>query len=384
MGGTADQRYADRLRLIAEDLGSYTAELQSIRNDLADRHIPHPEKGQAVSSRVSAALASSPSAGQRTVPAGVPTEPSTRAVPPPARPRPLPAADRLPVPERPCAPHQQNRSDPRPPLPSEPVPNGSAMPTPDQESLPDVVVGHHPDYGIVAANPKDLPASTWMLERLDFRPVPGELTLYALTDPQRDGADRAARAVTLLRNADLRVDVDAAFDPCSRLGRRPVGAGPCSVSLRSPSPSIRGSALSRPSTAAHPGSPGSFWWNTAGGTTRGSTSTRCPTPSAGTRRWGRSPAPRWRCTAPASRSRCSPASPRTSPRAAALLPYRTRPVSAARSTLVHLRSAPPRSPRARPAPAFRARRRPPPPSPLRRSGRSTPHRVLPRPLIQHP
>ncbi|RSS41854.1 hypothetical protein [Streptomyces sp. WAC08241] len=86
MGGTADQRYADRLRLIAEDLGSYTAELQSIRNDLADRHIPHPEKGQAVSSRVSAALASSPSAGQRTVPAGVPTEPSTRAVPPPARP----------------------------------------------------------------------------------------------------------------------------------------------------------------------------------------------------------------------------------------------------------------------------------------------------------
>ncbi|WP_432063492.1 hypothetical protein [Streptomyces sp. S1] len=95
------------------------------------------------------------------------------------------------------------------------------MPTFDQEPLPDVVVGHHPDYGIVAANPKDLPASTWMLERLDFHPVPGEPALYALADPQHDGAGRAARAVTLLRNADLRVDVDAAFDPSLAPGAAP-------------------------------------------------------------------------------------------------------------------------------------------------------------------
>ncbi|MFJ5875309.1 hypothetical protein ACIQD1_11370 [Streptomyces sp. NPDC093088] len=95
------------------------------------------------------------------------------------------------------------------------------MPTSDQEPLPDVVVGHHPDYGIVAANPNNLPASTWMLERLDFHPVPGEPTLYALADPQRDSADRAARAVTLLRNADLRVDVDAAFDPSLAPGAVP-------------------------------------------------------------------------------------------------------------------------------------------------------------------
>ncbi|MBT2491977.1 hypothetical protein J7E96_26305 [Streptomyces sp. ISL-96] len=87
------------------------------------------------------------------------------------------------------------------------------MPTSDQEPLPDVAVGSHPDYGIVAANPKHLAASTWMLERLDFRPVPGEPTLYALADQQRDGQGRAARAVTLLRNAGFRVDTDAVFDP---------------------------------------------------------------------------------------------------------------------------------------------------------------------------
>ncbi|MFE5734837.1 hypothetical protein ACFQ7A_28500 [Streptomyces sp. NPDC056528] len=95
------------------------------------------------------------------------------------------------------------------------------MPTPDQEPLPDVVVGHHPDYGIVAANPKNLPASTWMLERLDFHPVPGAPTLYALADPQHDGAGRTARAVTLLRNSGLQVDVDAAFDPLLAPGAVP-------------------------------------------------------------------------------------------------------------------------------------------------------------------
>ncbi|MFD4337891.1 hypothetical protein ACFWPP_11965 [Streptomyces anulatus] len=87
------------------------------------------------------------------------------------------------------------------------------MPTPDQAPLPDVAVGHHHDYGIVAANPKNLPASTWMLERLDFHPVPGEPNLYALADQQRDAQGRAARTVSLLRNAGFRVDADVAFGP---------------------------------------------------------------------------------------------------------------------------------------------------------------------------
>ena len=87
------------------------------------------------------------------------------------------------------------------------------MPAPDHDSLPDVAVGRHPDHGIVASNPQQLASSTWMLKGFDFHPVPGHPTLYALADQQRNGQDRATRAVALLRKAGYRVDVDAAFDP---------------------------------------------------------------------------------------------------------------------------------------------------------------------------
>ncbi|MFC8010385.1 hypothetical protein [Streptomyces cinereoruber] len=96
------------------------------------------------------------------------------------------------------------------------------LPNSAEDLLPDVAVGRHPDHGIVAANPKNLAASTWMLERLDFGPVPGEPTLYALTDQQRDEQDRATRAVGLLRDAGFRVDADAVFDPSFAPGPRPV------------------------------------------------------------------------------------------------------------------------------------------------------------------
>jgi hypothetical protein len=87
------------------------------------------------------------------------------------------------------------------------------MPAPDHDPRPDVAVGHHPDYGIVAANPKQLAASTWMLKRLGFHPVPGQPALYALADQQRDGQERATRVVALLQKAGYQVDADAAFDP---------------------------------------------------------------------------------------------------------------------------------------------------------------------------
>ncbi|MEU2238300.1 hypothetical protein ABZ572_02715 [Streptomyces sp. NPDC018338] len=87
------------------------------------------------------------------------------------------------------------------------------LPNSAEELLPDVAVGRHPDYDIIAANPKYLAASTWMLERLDFRPIPGEPTLYALADQQRDGQSRATRAVALLRNAGFQVDADAEVNP---------------------------------------------------------------------------------------------------------------------------------------------------------------------------
>ena len=96
------------------------------------------------------------------------------------------------------------------------------MPAPDHDPRPDVAVGHHPDYGIVAANPKQLAASTWMLKRLDFHPIPGHSTLYALADPQRDGQGRATRAAALLQKAGYQVDVDAAFDPSLASGTAPA------------------------------------------------------------------------------------------------------------------------------------------------------------------
>ena len=79
--------------------------------------------------------------------------------------------------------------------------------------LPDLAFGHHPVHGIVAANPKNLAASTWMLRGFDFHPVPDQPTLYALADQNRDGHGRTSRAIELLRKAGYQVDVDVALDP---------------------------------------------------------------------------------------------------------------------------------------------------------------------------
>lgn len=84
---------------------------------------------------------------------------------------------------------------------------------PPENPRPDVVVGRHPDFGIVASNPKHLAASAWMLKGFDFHPVPGHPSLYALANQERDGQGRATRAVALLRKAKYQVDADAAFDP---------------------------------------------------------------------------------------------------------------------------------------------------------------------------
>ncbi|MFD8963411.1 hypothetical protein ACFV0C_00165 [Streptomyces sp. NPDC059568] len=94
------------------------------------------------------------------------------------------------------------------------------MPATEHHPLPDIAIGHHPQYGITAANPQHLPAGQWMLERLDFHPVPGHPTLYALTDQARWGHDRATRAVAYLRRAGYQVDADAVFEPLT--GHRPA------------------------------------------------------------------------------------------------------------------------------------------------------------------
>lgn len=96
------------------------------------------------------------------------------------------------------------------------------MPTPEHDPLPDIAVGRHPDFGIVAANPKQLAASTWMLKGFDFHPVPDHPNLYALANQQNDGQGRTTRAIALLRKAGYRVDADASFDPSLTSGPAPV------------------------------------------------------------------------------------------------------------------------------------------------------------------
>ncbi|MFD0314610.1 hypothetical protein [Streptomyces flavalbus] len=96
------------------------------------------------------------------------------------------------------------------------------MPNSEHDLLPDIAVGRHPDFGIVAANPKQLAASTWMLQGLDFRPVPDHPSLYALANQHNDGQGRTTRAVALLRKAGYRVDVDAAFEPSPTSGPAPA------------------------------------------------------------------------------------------------------------------------------------------------------------------
>ncbi|NBE52001.1 hypothetical protein [Streptomyces boluensis] len=88
--------------------------------------------------------------------------------------------------------------------------------------LPDLAFGQHPVHGIVAANPNELAASTWMLKRFDFHPVPDQPTLYALANQERDGQGRTSRAVELLRKSGYRVEVDAALDPSLAPDAAPV------------------------------------------------------------------------------------------------------------------------------------------------------------------
>lgn len=160
----------------------------------------------------------------------------------------------------------------------EPAPDGSAMPT-HYDTLPDIAIGRHPDYGIVAANPKQHTPNAWMLKSLDFHPVPDQPTLYALANQLQDGQGRTTRAVALLRRAGYEVDTDAAFDPsptsCPTHARdRAPQVGPDVAFADLPELGVVAATGPRP-----PSWPAdSFWRNTAGARTRAWASTRCPHP----------------------------------------------------------------------------------------------------------
>lgn len=183
------------------------------------------------------------------------------------------------------------------------------MPTPEHDPLPDVAVGRHPDFGIVASNPKHLAASAWMLKRFDFHPVPDHPNLYSLANQQRDGQDRATRAVALLRKAGYRVDVDATFDPSLASGPAPARDRPPRVEpdvAFAEHPQLGVVAATADASSA-PG--GRLILEEHGW--RHNPSLDYPSPPTAARRSARSPPPRWRYTGPTSRWPCNPSSPRT-------------------------------------------------------------------------
>ncbi|MFF9072786.1 hypothetical protein ACF1A9_10805 [Streptomyces sp. NPDC014872] len=87
------------------------------------------------------------------------------------------------------------------------------------ETRPHITVGHHDQYGVVAATSHDNHVAEHILRHVGFERLPGS-TLYGLTDPQRDPVRRGAQAVQSLRAAQYKVKADVAYDlqPHTRLG----------------------------------------------------------------------------------------------------------------------------------------------------------------------
>ncbi|MFJ1816741.1 hypothetical protein [Streptomyces sp. NPDC088139] len=86
---------------------------------------------------------------------------------------------------------------------------------------PDVhfVFGSHPQHGYVASFNSSLPAhlAYWFLTRVQFEAVPGEPSLYQLTEPELDGPRRTRQATQDLRAQGyaVHVDTDIAYAPAN-------------------------------------------------------------------------------------------------------------------------------------------------------------------------
>ncbi|MEU0844017.1 hypothetical protein ABZ370_31700 [Streptomyces sp. NPDC005962] len=85
--------------------------------------------------------------------------------------------------------------------------------------------GDHATHGFVASFTSSIPAhlAHWYLEREQFEPVPGELGLYRLSEPERDGPRRTRQAIHDLRRQGYTVQADIRLDPSLAASpRRPV------------------------------------------------------------------------------------------------------------------------------------------------------------------
>ncbi|WP_327660466.1 MULTISPECIES: hypothetical protein [unclassified Streptomyces] len=79
------------------------------------------------------------------------------------------------------------------------------------DTHPHITIGHHAQYGVVAATSHDNHVAEHMLGRVGFERLPGS-DMYALTDPHRDSVRRGGQAVQSLRAARYSVASDAAYD----------------------------------------------------------------------------------------------------------------------------------------------------------------------------
>ncbi|WP_326692349.1 MULTISPECIES: hypothetical protein [unclassified Streptomyces] len=79
------------------------------------------------------------------------------------------------------------------------------------EAAPHIIIGHHPDAGVVAVPSHDRHVTDHLLRRVGFEPLP-DSRLYALTEPGRDPVRRTQLAVQSLRAARQNVHADAAYD----------------------------------------------------------------------------------------------------------------------------------------------------------------------------
>lgn len=84
---------------------------------------------------------------------------------------------------------------------------------PAMHSDPHILIGRHPDLGVMAINRHNNAVIDHVLRRVGFEPAVGRRQLYTLTEPDHDPMRRARQAVKSLRNGPYEVATDAEFEP---------------------------------------------------------------------------------------------------------------------------------------------------------------------------
>ncbi|MDX3372558.1 hypothetical protein PV387_42555 [Streptomyces sp. ME02-6987-2C] len=81
--------------------------------------------------------------------------------------------------------------------------------------VPHFAFGDHQEHGFVASFTSAIPShlAHWFLVHEEFEPVPGDVGLYRLSEPERDGPRRTRQAVHDLRRRGYTVQADIRLNP---------------------------------------------------------------------------------------------------------------------------------------------------------------------------